>query len=445
MNKKTLIKNAYIITSDKNNSLIENGFIVFDENSIIDLGTVKDKSYETYENNAYIIDAKGAIVSAGFINTHQHLSMSLLRSGREAEENRLFTYFFPFEKEILNEDIVYDATRISAWETLLGGVTTAVDMYYFEDKVIEASIDLGLRIVAGETIMSDATPSFKTSREALEYMIRIIEKYKNDKRVIPIVAPHSPYMCDGKTLEKAYEFSEKYNLNITMHTSEFENELNLIEKRTGVKPRSSTDYIDSLGILSSKWLLAHMIFADERDIKKIADKKANVAHCPVANAKSGKGIARAYDMIASSINVGLGTDGPLSGNRMDFSHVIGTAYALQKLLKRNATILKPSEVLSMATLKGAKAIGLDDKIGSLEKGKYADIVLWREDTPSMCAPQDYVANLVLASTSKDVKNVWVGGKLCVKDGELISTDKNDIIKRAKIRQREISCKLSNFN
>lgn len=444
MSKKTLIENAYIITSSKENKIIENGYILFDEENIIEVesGNINAKKLES---DTKVYNAGGAVVTPGFINSHQHLAMSILRSGREATPNRLFTYFFPFEKQILNEDIVYNATRLSAWEMLTSGTTTAVDMYYFEDKVIDACIETNMRIVAGETIMTNSTPSQKNYKTALDFMSKVIDKYKGNNLVTPILAPHSPYMCDTDTLKEIYSFAEKNDLRLTMHASEFENELDLMEKLLGKRPRSPIDYLEEIGILSDRWHLAHLIFVDDSDIKKLAKHKVGIAHCPIANIKSGKGISPVLDMLENGLNVALATDGPLSGNRLDLSYAIGTAYYLQKLLKHNMTVLKPLEVFKMSTLGGAKAIGMADKIGSLEKGKYSDLILWRNDTPAMCAVQDEMANIVMASSARDINNVWVGGKLTVENSKLITTDTKDIITKCRFIQKEIKTKLENFD
>lgn len=442
-NKKTLIENCCIITADKDDRVIDNGYILFDYDNIIEIGGGSiDKT--KIGNDVEIINAKNAVVSPGFINTHQHLPMSILRSGKECTANRLFSYFFPFEKEILNGDIVYNASRLSAWEMLTTGTTTVVDMYYFEDRVIDGASEVGMRIVAGETIMTDKTPSQESYKTALEFMSSVVEKYKNNKLVHPILAPHSPYMCSTKALEEIYSFANKNNMRITMHCSEFENEIELIEKNIGRKIKTPVQYLNELGILSNKWHIAHGIFLNDEDIKILADKHVSLAHCPIANIKAGKGIARVCDMLESGVNVSLGTDGPLSGNRLDLSYAISTAYCLQKLFRHNATVLTPKEMIKIATINGAKSVGLENKIGSIEVGKYADLVLWHNDTPSMCVAQDELANLVVASTGKDVNKVWVGGKLSVENGKLITTDTADIINKCKVIKEEIKDKIINF-
>ncbi|MGL6024896.1 MAG: amidohydrolase [Cetobacterium sp.] len=429
-----IIKNGTVLTMDKNNSVIKNGVIIVKDNKIVSVG--KDDLLEKYSAKK-IIDAKNGIIMPGMINTHNHLPMIAFRGlGEEGIKNRLFAYFFPLEGEKLSRDLIYKATIHGSIDMALSGVTTYADMYYHMDEMAKATKEIGIRGVLGETVIKFPVVDAKTPYGGIEYAVKFIEEYKNDELITPAFGPHAPYTVSKEKLQEIDELSKKYNVPVMIHVGEFDDE----NKRLNLKDETVVEYMDSIGVLNERVLLAHAIHLTENDLNIIKSRNASIAYNPMANAKGATGIAKAYEMIDKEIKVGLGTDGPMSSNQVDLFRTLSYASSMQRLKYNDRTIMTPDIVLRMATIGGAEALNMDDRIGSIENGKLADIIIIETESPNMIPNYNPFATLVYQANSSNVSTTIVNGKIIVEDKKLKTYD----IEKNRKQIKEIESDIAEF-
>ncbi|MGL5355557.1 MAG: amidohydrolase [Cetobacterium sp.] len=429
-----IIKNGTVLTMDKNNSVIKNGVIIVKDNKIVSVG--KDDLLEKYSAKK-IIDAKNGIIMPGMINTHNHLPMIAFRGlGEEGIKNRLFAYFFPLEGEKLSRDLIYKATIHGSIDMALSGVTTYADMYYHMDEMAKATKEIGIRGVLGETVIKFPVVDAKTPYGGIEYAVKFIEEYKNDELITPAFGPHAPYTVSKEKLQEIDELSKKYNVPVMIHVGEFDDE----NKRLNLKDETVVEYMDSIGVLNERVLLAHAIHLTENDLNIIKNRNASIAYNPMANAKGATGIAKAYEMIDKEIKVGLGTDGPMSSNQVDLFRTLSYASSMQRLKYNDRTIMTPDIVLRMATIGGAEALNMDDRIGSIENGKLADIIIIETESPNMIPNYNPFATLVYQANSSNVSTTIVNGKIIVEDKKLKTYD----IEKNRKQIKEIESDIAEF-
>lgn len=431
-NASIIIKNGTILTMNTNNSVINNGVVIIRDNKIISVGNEELlKSYSAKK----IIDAQEGIIMPGMINTHNHLPMIAFRGlGEEGIKNRLFAYFFPLEGEKLNRDLIYKATIHGTIDMALSGVTTYADMYYHMDEMAKATKDVGIRGVLGETVIKFPVVDAKTPYGGIEYAINFIEEYKNDDLIIPAFGPHAPYTVSKEKMQEINKLSKKYNVPIMIHVGEFDDE----DKRLNLKNKSVIEYMDSIGVLNNRVLLAHAIHLNKKDLDIIKERDASIAYNPMANAKGATGIASAYEMLNKNIKVGLGTDGPMSSNQVDLFRTLSYASSMQRLKYNDRTIMTPDVVVKMATIGGAQALNLDKKIGSIEPGKLADIVIIETKSPNMMPNYDPFATLVFQANPSNVDTTIVNGKIIVENKKLKTYDIKKNIKQMKEIENDIA-------
>ncbi|WP_418965614.1 amidohydrolase [Cetobacterium sp.] len=427
-----IIKNGTILTMDKNNNVINNGVVVIKDNKIISVG---NKNLLNTYSAPKIIDAEEGIIMPGMINTHSHLPMIAFRGlGEEGIKNRLFAYFFPLEGEKLSRDLIYKATIHGSIDMALSGVTTYADMYYHMDEMAKATKEIGIRGVLGETVIKFPVVDAKTPYGGIEYAVNFIEEYKNDELITPAFGPHAPYTVSKEKMQEITRLSEKYNVPVMIHVGEFDDE----DKRLNLKNRSVIEYMDSIGVLNSRVLLAHGIHLNEKDLDIIKKRDAAIAYNPMANAKGATGIARTYEMLEKSIKVGLGTDGPMSSNQVDLFRTLSYASSMQRLKYNDRTIMTPDIVVRMATIGGAEALNLDSKIGSIESGKLADIIIVETKSSNMMPNYDPFATLVFQANSSNVDTTIVNGKVIVEDKKLKTYDIEKNRKQMKAIEADIA-------
>ncbi|MEG0425038.1 MAG: amidohydrolase [Cetobacterium sp.] len=431
-NASIIIKNGTILTMDKNNKVINNGVVIIKDNKIISVG---NKELLKVYSAKKIIDAENGIIMPGMINTHNHLPMIAFRGlGEEGIKNRLFAYFFPLEGEKLNRDLIYKVTVHGSIDMALSGVTTYADMYYHMDEMAKATKEVGIRGILGETVIKFPVVDAKTPYGGIEYAINFIEEYKNDDLIIPAFGPHAPYTVSKEKMQEIENLSKKYNVPIMIHVGEFDDE----DKRLNLKNKSVIEYMDSIGVLNNRVLLAHAIHLNEKDLDIIKKREVSIAYNPMANAKGATGIARAYEMLNKNIKVGLGTDGPMSSNQVDLFRTLSYASSMQRLKYNDRTIMTPDIVVKMATIGGAQALNLDKKIGSIEPGKLADIVIIETKSPNMMPNYDPFATLVFQANPSNVDTTIVNGKIIVENKKLKTYDIKKNIKQMKEIENDIA-------
>ncbi len=360
-------------------------------------------------------DFGDAILMPGLINAHTHAPMSLFRGLADdlPLQEWLERFIFPAEARNLNPEFIRWGTRLACLEMLRSGVTTFVDMYYFEDVIAEETKRAGLRGILGETIIRFPVADNKTPEDALRSTRAFLERFAGDPLIIPAVAPHALYTNRDETLQQARALAREFRAPLLIHLSETakENRDNLASR--GVSP---TRTLDSLGVLEGWTIAAHGIWLDEADISILRTRGVGVAHCPSSNMKLASGIAPVLKLFQAGVPVGLGTDGP-AGSNNDFNlfEEMDLASKLAKVANNDPTALPARKAVEMATMEGAKAIGLGDRLGSLEAGKRADLIVIRLDQPHARPMFDVYSQIVNTLKASDVSDVMVEGRWILRE------------------------------
>lgn len=420
--KITIIKNINIITMNNNKDIIENGIVAYKNNKIIYVG---NKNIYENEDNIEVIDGEDGILMPGMINCHTHVSMVAFRSLADDYKDRLKRYLFPLEQRLVDKKLTYIGAKYGIAEMLLGGVTTFCDMYYFEDEVAKAAKELNMRGILCETVIDFPSPDSKEKFGGLEYSKWFIEKWKDDELITPGIAPHAPYTNTDKSLKEAYNISKKYNVPITMHVAEMDYELKEYKDKYNLTP---VGYLDKLGILDSNFISAHTVLVNDEDIQILRERDVKVSHNIGANSKGAKGVMPISKIKENNIDIGLGTDGPMSGNTLDIITQMSQVGKIHKLFNNDRALLPSIELLEMATIGGARVLGIDNEVGSIEVGKRADLVLIETQSVNMQPIYDYYSTIVYSSNPSNVDTVIVNGNIVVKNKKLVSGDFNKIRK-----------------
>ncbi|MGY0395469.1 amidohydrolase [Fusobacterium sp. SYSU M8A802] len=417
-----IIKNGTVLTMNEGRDILENGVVVIKDNKIISVGN--EDLLERYSAKK-IIDAEDGIVMPGMINTHTHVAMTVFRSLADDVPDRLNRYIFPLENKMVSPEMAYLGARLGTMEMALGGVTTMVDMYLFEESAAEAVKEIGLRGIMTQNIIKYPTADGKNKGETLNRAIALIEKYQNDELITPGLAPHAPHTVTKEELLEIKRVSEKYNAPVSMHVAETDKEFAKFKKEFNMTP---VEYLDSLGLLNERLIAAHNIFVTDSDIELLKKRDVGIAHNMVANIKSAKGISPALKMHDEGLRVGLGTDGPMSGNTLDIIGQLGYVAKVHKLNSKDRSALPPKKAVEMATIGGAKAIHREQELGSLEAGKLADVVIVETKSVNMNPIYDPYSALVYSANASNVDTVIVNGKLIVEDREIKTINSKKVIK-----------------
>jgi 5-methylthioadenosine/S-adenosylhomocysteine deaminase len=382
------------------------------------------------------IDASGMLVIPGLVNTHGHVPMSLLRG--IADDMKLMEwlndFIFPAEAKNVDEEFSYWGTLLSAIEMARSGTTTFTDMYYFEEDIARAVDEAGLRAVLGQTIIGFPAPDYRTPDETLEVTEAFVKRWKSHPRVIPSVAPHALYTTDIDVVARARELAIRYGVPFQMHAHEALEEDEALRKKYG---ETAVTLLEEKGLLGSGMILHHSITLTDSDMALLAKRGVSVSHNPQSNMKGASGLARIPDLLKAGVVVGLGTDGPASNNNLDLFEEMDTAAKVHKLERRDPTVLPAKEVFRLATLGGARALGLEREIGSLEAGKRADVVLIDLNVPELTPMYDVYSHLVYAIKGANVRTVVVDGRVIVRDRDVTTVDEEKVIARARLIQKRI--------
>jgi len=413
-----VIKNGVVLTMNKTHDVIANGVVVIQGSRIIAVGAEDTiKHYPGFK----VIDADGGIVMPGLINTHSHLPMIAFRGlGEDGIKDRLFDFFLPLEKNKLSRELIYNATIHGAIEFAMGGITTYADMYYHMDEMARATKKVGVRAVLGQTIIKFPVVDAPDPYGGLEYAVDFIKEYREDPLVTPALAPHAPYSVSKEKLLETISISEEYKVPVLIHVSERPDESNQLPGE--YKGKSPVYYLDDIGFLRKNVHIVHAIFLDDKDIEILERVQCGVAHNPISNAKSAHGTARVYDMINAGVRIGLGTDGPMSCNSLNFFETMRSVALMQRVKYGNSTLMRPEEIVEMATIGGARSLYMDDKIGSIEHGKLADIIIIETKSPNMVPCYDYYAAVVFQAEPSNIIATIINGKVIMENREMKTID-----------------------
>jgi len=436
-NVDLVIKNGQTITMNADREILDQGVVVVKDNEIVAVGA--DSIADEYAAET-IIDADGGIVMPGLINTHTHVSMSVFRSLADDVPDRLNRYIFPLESKLVSRDMVRIGAQLGNIEMLQGGVTTYADMYYFEDEVAKTVDEIGMRGVLGETVIQFPVADAENAQEGIKYALNFIDQYKDHPRITPAFAPHAPYTNTTETLQKVTELSQKHDVPVMIHLAESDQESKEIAERSGGK--SPVEYMADIGALTSNLVGAHVINADANDLDLLKKNNVGVAHNMSANVKSAKGVAPVLEMLEKDIRVGLGTDGPMSGNTLSTLDEFSQVAKVHKLVNEDRSVMPPINVVEMATIGAARALHMEEKIGSLEKGKLADIIVVETKSPNMIPIYNLYSALVYSAYPTNVKHTIVDGKLLMKNRKMLTIDEDSVRSSAlnfaeKVRQTVI--------
>ncbi|MCS6718307.1 amidohydrolase [Proteus mirabilis] len=429
-----MIVDGTVLTMDAQNQVIEQGTVVVKENKIIAVGG--PELTQEYQANK-VLDVDGDIVMPGLINTHTHASMTVFRSLADDVPDRLHRYIFPLENKMVSRDMVRVGANLANVEMVKGGVTTYVDMYYFEDEVAKTVDKMGNRAILGESVINFPVADAQTPEEGIQYAVNFINEYKDHPRIIPAFAPHAPYTNTTENLQKIAKLSVELDAPVMIHLAETDREKEEIAKRTDGK--SPVQYMADIGALNNKVIAAHAIMVDEQDIDLLNKYDVGVAHNISANTKSAKGVSPVVAMLEKGIRVGLGTDGPMSSNTLTTMNELNLVGKIHKLENKDRAAMPPLTVVEMATIGSAKALHMEDKLGSLEPGKLADIIVVDTKAPNMVPMYSPYAALVYGANGSNVRHTIVDGKILMEDRQLLTVDEQAIISEAqnfanKVRQ-----------
>jgi 5-methylthioadenosine/S-adenosylhomocysteine deaminase len=434
-----LLTNALILTMDENFSIYEPGALAVQGDHILAVGSQKEITSQFQAKET--IDCGGKVLMPGLINAHTHAPMTLLRG--LADDLRLdvwlMGYMMPVEREFVSPDFVSLGTQLAAAELIKSGTTCFADMYYFEEKVAQATAEVGLRAVCSQTVLKFPTPDAQSYEESLEAAREFIQKWKGHPLVVPSVAPHAPYTCTEEIIRTSVALAVEYDVPLHIHLAETALEVENSRRDYGMPV---IPYVKKLDLFEAKVLAAHCVHIDEGEINTLLHHGAGVAHNPSSNLKLASGMAPVTKMIELGLNVGIGTDGPASNNTLDMFEEVRLTALLAKGSSGDPTAVPAKTALAMATRLGAQALHMGHLTGSLEPGKRADLILV-DISPLHNAPRFYreldgpYTQLVYATKSTDVTDMMVNGSWLMRDRQLTTLDEADLLAQAKDYARQI--------
>jgi 5-methylthioadenosine/S-adenosylhomocysteine deaminase len=419
-----IVTGGTVITMDGTSRILTPGALAIEGSHIVAVGTPADiaAAYTAPD----VIRAEGSVVMPGIINTHGHAAMVMFRGLADdlALMDWLNHYIFPAEAKMVSPEFVRVGTSLAALEMIQSGTTLYTDMYYFEEEVARATRAAGMRGVLGQTIIGFPVGDAKTPAEALARTSRFIDEFRNDALIIPAVAPHSMYTVDAETLKACRAMATASKVPLITHVSETRDEQKTSDERHKMTP---TAYLDSLGFFGPQTLIAHGVWLSDEDIAILAKRKVGVSHNPESNMKLASGTARVGKWLAAGLAVGLGTDGAASNNDLDMFDTMRTTAMLHKLIDDDPRSMPAQTVLEMATIGGARSLGLGDRLGSLEAGKLADVIVVRMDTARQTPLYNPVSHLVYVTRGDDVRTSIINGKVVMRDRQVLTLDAAKVI------------------
>jgi 5-methylthioadenosine/S-adenosylhomocysteine deaminase len=423
-----VVHNGTVVTVDAAKRIIPNGAVAIDGADIVAVDT--DEAIRKQFRGAETIDAGGQVIMPGLVNTHTHAPMVLLRGLADdlALQEWLTKYIFPAEGKLVSPEFVRIGTRLAALEMIESGTTTYADMYYFEEEIAAETKAAGLRGVLGQTIIQFPVADAKTPADGLARAAAFVEQFKGDPLITPAVAPHAIYTLDGPTLRAARELSRKHGVPTLIHVAETSDEIQTARERFTTSPVA---YLDSLGLLGPGLLAAHGVWVNDADIALLKARGAAVSHNPESNMKLASGTAPVTGYLRAGVAIGLGTDGAASNNDLDMFEAMRMASFLAKLQTVDPRVVGASTALEMATMGGARALGLDRIIGSLEPKKRADVIVVSMRAARQTPLYDPVSHLVYTTRGDDVRDTIVNGRVLMRDRKVLSLDAEAVLKDAR--------------
>jgi len=408
-----LVTNGTVLTLDAGDTEIINGAVAIAKDTITAVGAADEFGDWSVSQE---IDANGGIIMPGLINCHTHAAMTCFRG--LADDLQLMTWLndhiFPAEAK-LDEHKVFWGTLLACAEMIMSGTTCFCDMYLYEDAVARAAKEAGVRAVVGEVLYDFDSPNYGPIEKGFEYTQTLIDTWKGDPLVSIAVEPHSTYLCAPELLKRASNLAQTFNLPLVIHLAESKSEVEQIRKRYG---RTPVEHLAELDVLAPNVIACHCVELTPNDITLLLRSDVKVAHNVESNMKLASGVAPIPSLLKEGICVGLGTDGCASNNDLDLFLEMDTVAKLHKVKTLDPTTMDARTVLRMATIQGARALGLDESIGSLEKEKKADLIIIDTHKPHLTPMYNPVSHLVYAAMGSDVRTSIINGAIVMEDGHL---------------------------
>lgn len=422
MAKSILIKDiSWIVTQNPKREILKDQSVYIEDGKITKIGKINEKA-------DLIVEAKNKLVMPGPVNTHTHLGMTVLRGYLDDMElHNWLKKSWSVESKLTKED-VYLSSLLGCIEMIKNGITIFNDMYFFGDSVLKAVNESGMRGMFSQAILDTPIMEFKTIDESFNILNNLRKKWGENNRTLLSIGPHAIYTCSKETLLRTKEFADKHNLLIHTHLSETKKEVEDCQKKTGKRP---VEYLDSINFLSKNVIAAHCCWLTEGEIKTLKKHDVKVSHCPVSNLKTTSGIAPVPEMVRDGLCVSLGTDSTASNNSLSLFQEMKFAALLHKFNINDPTVIPAQTALDLATINGAKALGLENQIGSLEIGKKADLIILDLKKPHLMpisSKESVISHLVYSATGNDVETVMVEGNVIMKNKRILTVDEEKIYK-----------------
>ncbi len=424
----TAIRNAWIVTQDAQRRVIR-GDVVVDGDRIVSVGPAYNGTADRE------IDATGDIVMPGMVNTHTHVAMSVMKG---VVDDLLFPDFldkvFKIDSDRTDADMEV-GTKLGCMEMMRGGTTTFMDLYYSEDVIAKATQEAGIRGVLCWCVLDDDKTTQKGS--PLDNCRRFIDTHTGLRKIVPGVGLQGVYVCNEDTCVGAKELSDEKQAPMNMHLSETRGEVNEHKRQTGLRP---AEWLSNIGVLGPRLVTAHSAWLTLREVRLMGESGMSISSCPASNMKLATGgVAPIPEFQQYGVNVTIGTDGNNTNNTLDMFAEMRLLGLLQKSSRWDATVTPAQDLLDFATINGAKAVGMADSIGSIEPGKFADIVILDGKAPNLrpLVPENVISNIVYSGNSLNVKTVLCQGDIVVDNGAITTLDTEDVLSRSEDMWRSL--------
>ncbi len=432
-----IISNALVVTMDNRFQVIENGGIAIQSDQIVDIGDTE--RITTAYQAPIVLDATKKLVLPGLINSHTHSPMTIFRGYADDMPLKkwLYDYIFPAEAAFITPETVQLGTRLAIAEMLRGGTTTFNDMYYHIDEMVDVVEKTGIRAVLTHGLIDFPVPGCPDAAYGISFTEEMIQTWNAHPRLTIGVAVHANYSTAASIYQRAAKLAQKYNVPFNTHVSETRWEFDLVQKEHGMTP---VQYLDSLGVLGPEMVAAHCVHLTEKDIDLLADSGVGVAHNPQCNMKLASGVAPVPALLDRGVRVGIGTDGVASNNDLDLIDEMRTAAFLHKVNSGDPSVMDARRVLEIGTIGGARLLGMDHRVGSIETGKQADLIMLNLDKPHAHPMYNIYSLIIYSLRGSDVETVVVGGKVLMHKGNLMTMNEAALFDEAEEVARMVRAK-----
>jgi len=423
-----IVANGIVITVDGTRRILNPGSVAINGTQIVAVDT--PAAIAARYRSANTIDATGQVVMPGLINTHTHAAMVMFRGlGNDLNlMDWLQKYIFPAEARTVSPEFVRVGTRLALLEMIQSGTTTFADMYYFEEEVAKVTKAAGMRGVLGQTVIEFPVADAKTPADALARTEAFARQFEHDELITPSIAPHSVYTLDAKTLTAVSQLARRLMIPIQIHLAETQAEIGLSQERHQMRPVA---ILERLNFWAPTTIAAHGVWINDDEITLLKQRKVGIAHNPESNMKLSSGTAPVMKYRKAGVSVGIGTDGAASNNDLDMFEAMRQAAFQQKLVTMDPTAITAAEALEMGTLGGARALGRGQRLGSLEVGKLADLIIVGMSKARQQPLYDPIAQIVYASRGDDVETTIVNGKVLMRDRKVLTMDEAAVLRDAR--------------